>query len=70
VVANIGALLGGILFGNLVGAIGRRRAIVIAALLAIPVIFVGILAYRGDACAGRISDAVHVQGAWGVIPAI
>jgi MFS transporter, SHS family, lactate transporter len=38
VVANIGALLGGILFGTWSEKIGRRRAIVIAALLAIPVI--------------------------------
>jgi len=38
VVANIGALLGGILFGTWSERIGRRRAIVIAALLAIPVI--------------------------------
>ncbi len=38
VIANIGALLGGILFGTWSEKIGRRRAIVIAALLAIPVI--------------------------------
>src|SRR5271168_1892850 len=38
VVYNIGALLGGILFGTWSERIGRRRAIVIAALFAIPVI--------------------------------
>src|SRR5580658_1507889 len=38
VVANLGALAGGILFGTWSERIGRRRAIVIAALLSIPVI--------------------------------
>jgi MFS transporter, SHS family, lactate transporter len=38
IVYNIGALLGGIFFGSWSERIGRRRAIVIAALLAIPII--------------------------------
>jgi len=38
IVYNVGALAGGILFGTLSERIGRRRAIVIAALLSIPVI--------------------------------
>src|SRR5579864_1461295 len=38
IIYNLGALLGGILFGSLSERIGRRRAIVIAALLSIPVI--------------------------------
>jgi len=38
VIANIGALLGGILFGTWSEKIGRRKAIVIAALLSIPII--------------------------------
>jgi len=38
VIANIGALLGGIAFGTWSEKIGRRKAIVIAALLSIPVI--------------------------------
>jgi SHS family lactate transporter-like MFS transporter len=42
VTANIGALLGGVLFGTWSEKIGRRRAIVIAALLAIPVIRYGL----------------------------
>src|SRR5258708_7696536 len=36
IIANIGALLGGILFGTWSEKIGRRKAIVIAALLSIP----------------------------------
>src|SRR5271169_2625884 len=38
IIANIGALLGGILFGTWSEKVGRRKAIVIAALLSIPVI--------------------------------
>src|SRR6201988_2588936 len=38
IVYNVGALLGGILFGTLSERIGRRRAIVIAAVLAIPIV--------------------------------
>lgn len=70
IVYNIGALLGGILFGTLSERIGRRKAIVIAALLAIPVIplwahgrSVGVLALGG------FLMQFMVQGAWGVIPA-
>ena len=35
---NVGAILGGLIFGPLSEKIGRRRAIVLAALLALPVI--------------------------------
>ena len=38
IIYNIGALLGGITFGSWSERLGRRRAIIIAALLAIPVI--------------------------------
>src|SRR6201981_178357 len=37
-VANVGAILGGLLFGTMSQRVGRRKAIVIAALLAIPMI--------------------------------
>ena len=69
VVANVGALLGGILFGTWSEKIGRRRAIVIAALLAIPVI--PLWAYSRTvrpAGARRISDAVHGAGSVGRDP--
>jgi len=70
VVANIGALLGGILFGTWSEKIGRRKAIVIAALLAIPMI--RIWAYSHSVlmlAVGGFAMQFMVQGAWGVIPA-
>jgi MFS transporter, SHS family, lactate transporter len=70
IIYNVGALLGGILFGSWSERIGRRRAIVIAALLAIPVI--PLWAY-GKSFAllaiGGFLMQFMVQGAWGVIPA-
>ena len=66
IVYNIGALLGGILFGTWSERIGRRRAIVIAALLAIPVIPLWAYSHtRADAGSGRIPDAVHGAGSLG-----
>ena len=70
VVANLGALAGGILFGTWSEKIGRRRAIVIAALLAIPVI--PLWAYSRSIpmlALGGFLMQFMVQGAWGVIPA-
>lgn len=70
IVANIGALLGGIFFGTWSERIGRRRAIVIAALLAIPVI--PLWAYSRSVlllALGGFLMQFMVQGAWGVIPA-
>ncbi len=70
IVYNIGALLGGIFFGSWSERIGRRRAIVIAALLAIPVI--PLWAYSHGAlllALGGFLMQFMVQGAWGVIPA-
>ena len=70
VVANLGALAGGILFGTWSEKIGRRRAIVIAALLAIPVI--PLWAYSRTIpmlALGGFLMQFMVQGAWGVIPA-
>jgi MFS transporter, SHS family, lactate transporter len=70
VVYNIGALLGGILFGTWSERIGRRRAIVIAAILAIPVI--PLWAYSNTVpmlALGGCLMQFMVQGAWGVIPA-
>jgi len=70
IVYNIGALLGGILFGTLSERIGRRRAIVIAALLAIPVIPLWAYSHTVPMLAlGGFLMQFMVQGAWGVIPA-
>jgi MFS transporter, SHS family, lactate transporter len=70
VIYNIGALLGGIVFGTWSEKIGRRRAIAVAALLAIPA--VPLWAYSHSAAAfalGGFLMQFMVQGAWGVIPA-
>jgi SHS family lactate transporter-like MFS transporter len=70
IVYNIGALAGGILFGSLSERIGRRRAIVIAALLSIPII--PLWAYSKTVpllALGGFLMQFMVQGAWGVIPA-
>jgi MFS transporter, SHS family, lactate transporter len=70
VIANIGALLGGIVFGAWSEKIGRRRAIIVAALLSIPAI--PLWAYSHSIAMLALGGFVMqfmVQGAWGVIPA-
>jgi SHS family lactate transporter-like MFS transporter len=66
----VGAIVGGIFFGLHSDRIGRRKAIVIALLLAIIVIpmwaFAPSLALL---VAGAFAMQFMVQGAWGVIPA-
>jgi MFS transporter, SHS family, lactate transporter len=70
IIANIGALLGGIFFGTWSEKIGRRRAIVIAALLAIPMIRLWAYSHTVPMLAlGGFAMQFMVQGAWGVIPA-
>jgi SHS family lactate transporter-like MFS transporter len=70
IVYNCGALLGGILFGTWSEKIGRRRAIVIAALLAIPIIPFWAYSHTVPMLAlGGFLMQFMVQGAWGVIPA-
>jgi MFS transporter, SHS family, lactate transporter len=70
IIYNCGALLGGILFGSWSERIGRRRAIVIAALLAIPVIPLWAYSHTVPTLAlGGFLMQFMVQGAWGVIPA-
>jgi SHS family lactate transporter-like MFS transporter len=69
IVYNIGAILGGLCFGFLSEHIGRRRAIVIAALLALPII--PLWAYStapATLALGAFLMQVAVQGAWGIIP--
>jgi SHS family lactate transporter-like MFS transporter len=70
VVYNIGAIVGGIAFGILSERIGRRLAIVIASLLALPIIPLWVLAPDPVLLAvGAFLMQVAVQGAWGIIPA-
>lgn len=70
IVANVGAIAGGVLFGALSQTWGRRRAIVTASLvglLAIPLwVFSPSVALLA---AGAFFVQFFVQGAWGVIPA-
>jgi len=70
VLYGIGSIAGGFVFGSLSERWGRRRAIVVAALLAIPVI--PLYAYGHSAVTlgiGAILMQFMVQGAWGVVPA-
>jgi len=70
IIYNIGALLGGIFFGTWSEKIGRRKAIVIAALLAIPVIPLWAYSHTIPMLAlGGFLMQFMVQGAWGVVPA-
>jgi len=70
VLYGIGSIAGGIAFGALSERWGRKRAIVAASLLAIPVI--PLYAYGHSAFmlgAGAVLMQFMVQGAWGVVPA-
>jgi SHS family lactate transporter-like MFS transporter len=70
IIYNIGALLGGITFGSWSERMGRRRAIMIATLLAIPVIPLWAYSHTAPMLAlGGFLMQFMVQGAWGVIPA-
>jgi len=70
IVANLGAIAGGLFFGRLSEKIGRVNAITIASLLALPAL--PLWAYGSTAyalAAGAFIMQISVQGAWGVIPA-
>jgi SHS family lactate transporter-like MFS transporter len=70
VLYGVGSILGGFVFGTLSERWGRKRAIVTAALLSIPVI--PLWAYGHSALilgAGAVVMQFMVQGAWGVVPA-
>jgi SHS family lactate transporter-like MFS transporter len=70
IVYNIGALLGGITFGAWSEKIGRKRAIIFAALCTIPMIPLWAFSHSAQMLAlGGFCMQFIVQGAWGVIPA-
>lgn len=70
VVANIGALLGGICFGSISERLGRRNSIAIASLLAIPMIPLWAFTHTLAVVAlGGFLMQFMVQGAWGIVPA-
>jgi MFS transporter, SHS family, lactate transporter len=69
VIYNIGAICGGILFGTLSERFGRRRCMIIAALLSLPII--PLWAFSDSAvllAIGAFLMQFTVQGAWGVVP--
>jgi MFS transporter, SHS family, lactate transporter len=69
VVYNIGAICGGILFGTLSERFGRRRCIIIAALLSLPVIPLWAFSSSPVLLAiGAFLMQFTVQGAWGIVP--
>jgi len=70
IVYSVGALLGGIVFGSWSERVGRRKAIVIAAVLSIPMIPLWAYSHSAPMIAlGSFLMQFMVQGAWGVIPA-
>jgi SHS family lactate transporter-like MFS transporter len=70
VVYNLGAILGGSVMGGVSQRFGRRRTIVLCALLALPIVPIFVLSTQaGWLCLGSFLMQFLVQGAWGVIPA-
>ncbi|WP_434627267.1 MFS transporter [Chromobacterium sp. CV08] len=66
---NVGAIVGGLTVGALSERIGRRNAITLAALIALPVL--PLWAFSETPlmlAAGAFLMQIAVQGAWGVIP--
>jgi SHS family lactate transporter-like MFS transporter len=69
ILGNCGAVLGGMCFGAYSERVGRRRAIVTAALLAIPMIPLWAWSHTVVLLAlGGFAMQFMVQGAWGVVP--
>ena len=67
---NLGAMIGGTLLGAASERLGRRRTIIIAAVLALPVVPLFALSHvLALVCLGSFAMQFFVQGAWGVIPA-
>jgi SHS family lactate transporter-like MFS transporter len=70
IVYNVGALLGGVFFGALSERFGRKRTIIAAALLSLPMIPLYALGHSLYVLAGgAFLMQFMVQGAWGVVPA-
>lgn len=68
-IMNVGAIVGGIGFGFWSEKIGRKRAIIVASLLALPVL--PLWAFTATPLLlglGAFLMQVAVQGAWGIVP--
>ena len=69
-ISMVGAIFGGLAFGHLSDRLGRRRTMMLAALLAIMVIPLWIAApNEALIMVGAFMMQFMVQGAWGVVPA-
>ena len=70
IIYNVGAILGSISFGTISQRVGRRAAVVAAALLSLPVIPLWAYSQSWEyLAAGAFLIQFMVQGAYGVIPA-
>jgi SHS family lactate transporter-like MFS transporter len=69
-ISMCGAILGGLIIGNFSDRFGRRRSMIVAALLAVCVIPLWVYApSKPLVMVGAFLMQFMVQGAWGVIPA-
>mgnify|MGYP001111310880 FL=1 len=69
VILNIGAIVGGLFFASLSQSLGRRKTVVMVALLSLPVIYFWAYAATAVTLAiGAFLMQVCVQGCWGVVP--
>ena len=69
IIANIGAILGGTLFGYISQSFGRKRSIIVAAIFGLLAIPLWVHAPNTALLAlGGFVIQFFVQGAWGVIP--
>src|SRR5689334_15923880 len=69
IIYNIGAILGGTFFGAWSERVGRRNAIIIAALLVLPIIPLWAFSQQVVLLTvGAFLLQFMVQGAWGIVP--
>lgn len=69
VILNVGAIVGGLTFASLSQSFGRRRTVILVALLALPVTYFWASAQTAIMLAlGAFLMQICVQGAWGVVP--
>ena len=67
---NVGAIIGGMVFGSLSEKYGRRYTIAFCAVLALPIApLFALSTTAGTLALGSFLMQIMVQGAWGVIPA-